>query len=169
MANPITFQGVAAPDFRSSNSMQNEAVKSLLLAGQQIKDAVGAYTQKRVDRNQALLQDYINQAKTPEELQSESFKQGYANLVSSFKGEVDPLKASGYLDGRLDSLTKRMADQTSIEANQFKLAQDKINAPIQTDLFRTQLGNAEEALRFAQANNPNVIAKNKVDADVALA
>ena len=168
MATP-TWNQIAAPNFGAGNYLIAQAMEQLSKATTGFKSIADQYKDTVQKRNLGLIQEYVNSAKTPEELQSESFKQRYANLVSSFKGEVDPLKASGYLDGRIDSLTKRAADQTSVEANQFKLAQDKINAPIQTDLFRTQLGNAEEALRFAQANNPNVIAKNKVDADVALA
>lgn len=154
--------GVAKLDFSDSNQMTaiaNASMKnlqdSLTKTGADYQDAVRR-------RNYGLLQDYINQAKSPDELQGEQFQQGYKNLLNTLNNEYDPTVVGKYLDDRGDVLTKRANDALSLQRDEFGFEQEQLKA--NTNAAMNNIlglsGDAQTAaIQQAQANglyDPNV-------------
>ena len=118
----ITWNNVAAPDLGESNSLFAQAIQSLKDAGIGLKDTAKDYQTVVRNKSHAILQDYINSAKTPEELQSEAFNIGFKNLQATLANEYDAVKVNEYRDTRGDVLTKRAGDAVAFEANKFALS-----------------------------------------------
>ena len=117
----INWNNVAAPNLDESNSLFAQAIASLKDAGAGLKDTAKDYQTVVRNRNHAILQDYINSAKTPEELQSEGFQTGLAKLTGNMAGEYDALAKAQLVNKAYDSLLSRKANQVSIDTNQFNL------------------------------------------------
>lgn len=166
MSNRITFDAVNTPDFRGANLL-------LTQGGQQYQDAIkgltdtlkGIQTDVR-SKNDALIQNYINQA-TAEQLQSPEGRQGFQELLNGFGNEYSYEKAYKDLDARTDVLQQRanagleqqklqqglkIGDQT-LESNTEKLNQDKFtNAQSRyTQRFGLAKDDIERAAVLAEA------------------
>ncbi len=118
----IIWNNVAAPDLGENNSLFAQAIQSLKDAGAGLKDTAKDYQTVVRNRSHAILQDYINSAKTPEELQSEAFNTGFKNLQATLANEYDAVKVNEYKDNAVDKLTKRAGDAVALEANRFALS-----------------------------------------------
>lgn len=138
MSNRITFDAINTPDFRGANSL-------LVSGGQQYQDAIkgltdtlkGVQTEVR-SKNDALVQAYINQATTAEQLQSPEFRQGFQDTLSRLGNEYDAGVANKSLDTRVDTLKDRQLKEQQLsqaemnlklgkqtyDTNETKLAQD---------------------------------------------
>lgn len=121
----ITWNNVAAPNLGESNSLFAQAIASLKDAGAGLKDTAKDYQTVVRNKSHAILQDYINSAKTPEELQSEAFNTGFKNLQATLANEYDAVKVNDYRDSAVDKLTKRAGDAVALERNQFGLTNEK--------------------------------------------
>jgi len=132
----IIWNNVAAPNLGESNSLFAQAIQSLKDAGAGLKDTAKDYQTVVRNRNHGILQDYINSAKTPEELQSEAFNTGFKNLQATLANEYDAVKVNEYRDTRGDVLTKRAGDAVALDLN-------KLNLTSGTRKENTALGMAE--------------------------
>ena len=121
----IIWNNVAAPNLGESNSLFAQAIQSLKDAGAGLKDTAKDYQTVVRNRSHAILQDYINSAKTPEELQSEAFNIGFKNLQATLANEYDPVKVNEYRDTRGDVLTKRAGDAVALKRNTLGLTTDQ--------------------------------------------
>lgn len=121
----ITWNNVAAPNLGESNSLFTQAIQSLKDAGTGLKDTAKDYQTVVRNKSHAILQDYINSAKTPEELQSEAFNTGFKNLQATLANEYDAVKVIDYRDSAVDKLTKRAGDAVALERNTLGLTTDK--------------------------------------------
>ena len=122
----IIWNNVAAPNLGESNSLFTQAIQSLKDAGAGLKDTAKDYQTVVRNKSHAILQDYINSAKTPEELQSEAFNTGFKNLQATLANEFDAVKVNEYRDTRGDVLTKRAGDAVALERNTLGLTTDKL-------------------------------------------
>lgn len=129
----ITWNNVAAPNLGESNSLFTQAIQSLKDAGIGLKDTAKDYQTVVRNRSHAILQDYINSAKTPEELQSEAFNIGFKNLQATLANEYDAVKVNEYRDTRGDVLTKRAGDAVALKRNQFGLDQEQLAAKMRAN------------------------------------
>ena len=132
----ITWNNVAAPNLGESNSLFAQAIQSLKDAGTGLKDTAKDYQTVVRNRSHAILQDYINSAKTPEELQSEAFNIGFKNLQATLANEYDAVKVNEYRDSAVDKLTKRAGDAVALDLN-------RLNLTSNTRKENTALGMAE--------------------------
>lgn len=132
----ITWNNVAAPNLGESNSLFTQAIQSLKDAGTGLKDTAKDYQTTIRNRNHAILQEYINSAKTPEELQSEAFNTGFKNLQATLANEYDAVKVNDYRDSAVDKLTKRAGDAVALDLNRLSLTSN-------TRKENTALGMAE--------------------------
>jgi len=164
----ITWNNVAAPNLGESNSLFAQAIQSLKDAGTGLKDTAKDYQTVVRNRSHAILQDYINSAKTPEELQSEAFNTGFKNLQATLANEYDAVKVNDYRDSAVDKLTKRAGDAVALEANKWNLQHNKDKAPTELALGLLNLTNAQMDADFKAKNNPLVLDTNTVARDVAL-
>lgn len=121
----INWNNVAAPDLGESNSLFAQAIQSLKDAGTGLKDTAKDYQTVVRNKSHAILQDYINSAKTPEELQSEAFNTGFKNLQATLANEYDAVKVNDYRDNAVDKLTKRAGDAVALKRNTLGLATDQ--------------------------------------------
>ena len=107
------------------------------------------------------MQDYINSAKTPEELQSEAFNTGFKNLQATLANEYDAVKVNDYRDSAVDKLTKRAGDAVALKRNEFGLSQeqlaaDKIKGTAELYALRNDpMAYAAKEAELAQANRLN--------------
>lgn len=154
--NKITWNNVAAPNLGESNNLFTQAIQSLKDAGTGLKDTAKDYQTVVRNRNHGILQDYINSAKTPEELQSEAFNTGFKNLQATLASEYDPVKVNEYRDTRGDVLTKRAGDAVALERNTLGLTTDKKAIATQNAMNKI-LGSTgaarEQALADAKASD----------------
>ena len=123
-----TWNQIAAPNFSAGNDLIAQAMDQLTKATTGFKSIADQYKDTIQKRNLGLIQEYVNSAKTPEELQSEAFKTGLANLTKPMGGDYDTLAKAQLVDKAYDSLLSRKANQVSISSNEFRLAQDKLEA-----------------------------------------
>ena len=130
----ITWNNVAAPSLGESNSLFTQAIQSLKDAGIGLKDTAKDYQTVVRNRSHAILQDYINSAKTPEELQSEAFNIGFKNLQATLANEYDAVKVNEYKDNAVDKLTRRAGDAVALERNTLGLTTDKLKTEQDTNL-----------------------------------
>ena len=121
----INWNNVAAPNLGESNSLFAQAIQSLKDAGAGLKDTAKDYQTVVRNKSHAILQDYINSAKTPEELQSEAFNTGFKNLQATLANEYDAVKVNDYRDNAVDKLTKRAGDAVALKRNTLGLATDE--------------------------------------------
>lgn len=117
----IIWNNVAAPNLGESNSLFTQAIQSLKDAGAGLKDTAKDYQTVVRNKSHAILQDYINSAKTPEELQSEAFNTGFKNLQATLANEYDAVKVNDYRDSAVDKLTKRAGDAVALDLNRLNL------------------------------------------------
>jgi len=120
MATP-TWNQLAAPNFSAGNSLIVQAMDQLTKAGEGLQGVAKNYKDTLYKRNLGLIQEYVNSAKTPEELQSEGFQTGLAKLTGTMAGEYDTLAKAQIVDKATDTLLSRKANQVSIDTNQFNL------------------------------------------------
>ena len=132
----INWNNVAAPDLGESNNLFAQAIASLKDAGAGLKDTAKDYQTVVRNRSHAILQDYINSAKTPEELQSEAFNIGFKNLQATLANEYDAVKVNDYRDSAVDKLTRRAGDAVALDLN-------RLNLTSNTRKENTALGMAE--------------------------
>ena len=121
----INWNNVAAPNLGESNSLFTQAIQSLKDAGIGLKDTAKDYQTVVRNKSHAILQDYINSAKTPEELQSEAFNIGFKNLQATLANEYDAVKVNEYKDNAVDKLTRRAGDAVALKRNTLGLATDQ--------------------------------------------
>ena len=121
----INWNNVAAPNLGESNSLFAQAIQSLKDAGAGLKDTAKDYQTVVRNKSHAILQDYINSAKTPEELQSEAFNTGFKNLQATLANEYDAVKVNDYRDSAVDKLTRRAGDAVALKRNTLGLATDQ--------------------------------------------
>ena len=121
----INWNNVAAPNLGESNSLFAQAIQSLKDAGIGLKDTAKDYQTVVRNKSHAILQDYINSAKTPEELQSEAFNTGFKNLQATLANEYDAVKVNDYRDTRGDVLTKRAGDAVALKRNTLGLTTEQ--------------------------------------------
>ena len=93
-----------------------------------MKDTAKDYQTVVRNKSHAILQEYINSAKTPEELQSEAFNIGFKNLQATLANEYDAVKVNEYRDSAVDKLTKRAGDAVALKRNEFGLSQEQLAA-----------------------------------------
>ena len=157
----INWNNVAAPNLGESNSLFAQAIQSLKDAGIGLKDTAKDYQTVVRNRSHAILQDYINSAKTPEELQSEAFNTGFKNLQATLANEYDAVKVNDYRDSAVDKLTKRAGDAVALKRNEFGLSQeqlaaDKIKGTAELYALRNDpMAYAAKEAELAQANRLN--------------
>jgi len=149
----ITWNNVAAPNLGESNSLFAQAIQSLKDAGAGLKDTAKDYQTVVRNRSHAILQDYINSAKTPEELQSEAFNIGFKNLQATLANEYDAVKVNEYRDSAVDKLTKRAGDAVALDLN-------RLNLTSNTRKENTALGMAELQ---GLVDNPTAYAAKKAE------
>lgn len=149
----IIWNNVAAPSLGESNSLFAQAIQSLKDAGAGLKDTAKDYQTVVRNKSHAILQDYINSAKTPEELQSEAFNTGFKNLQATLANEYDPVKVNEYRDTRGDVLTKRAGDAVALDLN-------RLNLTSNTRKENTALGMAELQ---GLVDNPTAYAAKKAE------
>lgn len=121
----INWNNVAAPNLGESNSLFTQAIASLKDAGAGLKDTAKDYQTVVRNKSHAILQDYINSAKTPEELQSEAFNTGFKNLQATLANEYDAVKVNEYRDNAVDKLTRRASDTVALKRNTLGLTTDR--------------------------------------------
>ena len=126
----LTWNSVSVPNFSGANNLIALAVEQLSKAGTGLQQTAKDYQTTVRNRNLGLIQDYVNSAKSPEELQSEAFQTGLAKLTGSMGGEYDTLAKAQLVDKAYDSLLSRKANQVSVARNEFGLDQDKLTAKI---------------------------------------
>lgn len=143
----ITWNNVAAPNLGESNSLFTQAIQSLKDAGIGLKDTAKDYQTVVRNRSHAILQDYINSAKTPEELQSEAFNTGFKNLQATLANEYDAVKVNDYRDSAVDKLTRRAGDAVALKRNTLGLATDQ--QAVDTNDMMNRIFTAPEAERPA--------------------
>lgn len=124
----ISWNNVAAPNLGESNSLFAQAIASLRDAGAGLQTTAKDYQTVVRNKNLGLIQEYVNSAKTPEELQSEGFQIGLANLIKPMRNEYDALAKAQLVDKAADTLLSRKANQVSIARNEFGLSQDQLTA-----------------------------------------
>ena len=149
----ITWNNVAAPSLGESNSLFTQAIQSLKDAGIGLKDTAKDYQTVVRNRSHAILQDYINSAKTPEELQSEAFNTGFKNLQATLANEYDAVKVNDYRDSAVDKLTRRAGDAVALDLN-------RLNLTSNTRKENTALGMAELQ---GLVDNPTAYAAKKAE------
>ncbi len=149
----IIWNNVAAPNLGESNSLFTQAIQSLKDAGVGLKDTAKDYQTVVRNRSHAILQDYINSAKTPEELQSEAFNIGFKNLQATLANEYDAVKVNEYRDSAVDKLTKRAGDAVALDLN-------RLNLTSNTRKENTALGTAE---LLGLVDNPIAYAAKKAE------
>lgn len=120
MATP-TWNQIAAPNFSAGNDLIAQAMEQLTKATTGFKSIADQYKDTIQKRNLGLIQEYVNSAKTPEELQSEAFKTGLDNITRNMGGDYDTLAKAQLVDKAYDSLLSRKANQVSIASNEFNL------------------------------------------------
>lgn len=120
----ITWNNIAAPNFGAANELFKQAQDNLLNVGATLTATAKGYQDAIRKRNTGLIQEYINSARTPEELQSEAFQVGYQNLVNTLAKEYDPVAMNQYKDSRGDVLTKRASDALNYTQAKTKIEQD---------------------------------------------
>ena len=120
----ITWNNIAAPNFGAANELFKQAQDNLLNVGATLTATAKGYQDAIRKRNTGLIQEYINSARTPEELQSEAFQVGYQNLVNTLAKEYDPVVMNQYKDSRGDVLTKRASDTLNYTQAKAKIEQD---------------------------------------------
>jgi len=120
MATP-TWNQLAAPNFSAGNSLIVQAMDQLTKAGEGLQGVAKNYKDTLYKRNLGAIQEYVNSAKTPEELESEGFRSGLAKLTGTMAGEYDTLAKAQIVDKAADTLLSRKANQVSIDTNQFNL------------------------------------------------
>lgn len=120
MATPVWNQ-LAAPNYSAANGLIAQAMSQLTKAGEGLQGVAKEYKDTIQNRNLGLIQEYINSAKTPEELQSEGFQTGLAKLTENMRGEYDTSAKAQLVNKATDTLLSRKANQVSIDTNQFNL------------------------------------------------
>ena len=120
MATP-TWNQITAPNFSAGNSLIVQAMDQLTKAGEGLQGVAKDYKDTLYKRNLGAIQEYVNSAKTPEELESEGFRSGLAKLTGTMAGEYDTLAKAQIVDKAADTLLSRKANQVSIDTNQFNL------------------------------------------------
>lgn len=120
MATP-TWNQIAAPNFSAGNDLIAQAMNQLTKATTGFKSIADQYKDTVQKRNLGLIQEYVNSAKTPEELQSEAFQTGLTKLTGNMGGDYDTLAKAQLVDKAYDSLLSRKANQVSIASNEFNL------------------------------------------------
>ena len=143
----INWNNIAAPSLGESNSLFTQAIQSLKDAGIGLKDTAKDYQTVVRNRSHAILQDYINSAKTPEELQSEAFNTGFKNLQATLANEYDAVKVNDYRDSAVDKLTRRAGDAVALKRNTLGLATDQ--QAVDTNDMMNRIFTAPEAERPA--------------------
>lgn len=123
-----TWNQIAAPNFSAGNDLIAQAMNQLTKATTGFKSIADQYKDTIQKRNLGLIQEYVNSAKTPEELQSEAFQTGLTKLTGNMGGDYDTLAKAQLVDKAYDSLLSRKANQVSIDSNEFRLAQDQLEA-----------------------------------------
>jgi len=124
----ITWNNIAAPNFSAANELFKQAQDNLLNVGATLTATAQGYQDAIRKRNTGLIQEYINSARTPEELQSEAFQVGYQNLVNTLDKEYDPVAMNQYKDSRGDVLTKRASDALTLKSNEFTFGRNQKKA-----------------------------------------
>lgn len=124
----ITWNNIAAPNFSAANELFKQAQDNLLNVGATLTATAKGYQDAIRKRNIGLIQEYLNTAKTPEELQSDSFKQGYANLLKGLSNEYDPTFAAQAVGQQGDLLTKRANDALTLKSNKFTFGRNQKKA-----------------------------------------
>ena len=127
MATP-TWNQITAPNFSAGNSLIVQAMDQLTKAGEGLQGVAKDYKDTLYKRNLGAIQEYVNSAKTPEELESEGFRTGLARLTGTMAGEYDTLAKAQIVDKAADTLLSRKANQVSIARNEFGLDQDRLTA-----------------------------------------
>jgi hypothetical protein len=155
MATP-TWNQITAPNFSAGNDLIAQAMAQLTKATTGFKSIADEYKDTIQKRNLGLIQEYVNSAKTPEELQSEAFQTNLAKLTGNMAGEYDTLAKAQIVDGAKDKLTTRALNSLNLESGQFDLGQKRLRAPTELDLLQTNALNAKQ-----------VLATNEVAANVA--
>ena len=143
----INWNNVAVPDLGKNNSLFTQAIQSLKDAGIGLKDTAKDYQTVVRNKSHAILQDYINSAKTPEELQSEAFNTGFKNLQATLANEYDAVKVNDYRDSAVDKLTRRAGDAVALKRNTLGLATDQ--QAVDTNDMMNRIFTAPEAERPA--------------------
>ena len=143
----INWNNIAAPDLSDSNILFAQAIQSLKDAGTGLKDTAKDYQTVVRNKSHAILQDYINSAKTPEELQSEAFNTGFKNLQATLANEYDAVKVNDYRDSAVDKLTRRAGDAVALKRNTLGLATDQ--QAVDTNDMMNRIFTAPEAERPA--------------------
>lgn len=116
-----TWNQIAAPNFSAGNDLIAQAMEQLSKATTGFKSIADQYKDTIQKRNLGLIQEYVNSAKTPEELQSEAFQTGLTKLTGNMGGDYDTLAKAQLVDKAYDSLLSRKANQVSIASNEFNL------------------------------------------------
>lgn len=127
MATP-TWNQITAPNFSAGNDLIAQAMAQLTKATTGFKSIADEYKDTIQKRNLGLIQEYVNSAKTPEELESEGFRTGLARLTGTMAGEYDTLAKAQIVDKAADTLLSRKANQVSVARNEFGLDQDRLTA-----------------------------------------
>ena len=116
-----TWNQITAPNFSAGNYLIAQAMDQLTKATTGFKSIADECKDTIQKRNLGLIQEYVNSAKTPEELQSEGFQAGLAKLTGNMGGDYDTLAKAQLVDKAYDILLSRKANQVSIASNEFNL------------------------------------------------
>lgn len=121
----IEFRNLAMPDFSDSNQLLRSSGATVQDAFKGITDTLKAVQTDVRARNGAILQEYINKARSQEDLQNPEFIAGYNALRDSMQ-EVDLPQVNKYLDDRNDVLVQRATNQAGLQHVENQLLQDPV-------------------------------------------
>ncbi len=144
---PIEFKPIAAPDFSKTLEALSKAGDSYKDVFKGLQTTLDGVQTNVVNRNNATLQDYINKAATPEELQGADFQVGLQNLKDSMDKNFSALDVNKYADTRVDTLRQRANDIFNAQKAQAEYGQ------LQKD-WKTK--NASQNAAMALLANPAV-------------
>lgn len=126
MATP-TWNQITAPNFSAGNSLIVQAMDQLTKAGEGLQGVAKDYKDTLYKRNLGAIQEYVNSAKTPEELESEGFRTGLAKLTGTMAGEYDTLAKAQIVDGAKDKLTTRALNTLNLDRGSFNFGEEQRN------------------------------------------
>lgn len=139
MSNQINWNQLATPNFSASNDLLTDAYKRQQNAVKGLTDMVKGVETDTKNRNYATLMNFVNAAKSTDELQSDVYKQRYQNLYDSFGGVIDAEKAAKLNDERMGILHKFTLAEQQIRGNDQTYQHNAVMNPITEDTAKFTL------------------------------
>lgn len=153
----IEWRPINAPSFGESNALRKAAMDSMNTGLGQVAQ-VGKDLQSIIRKNNmGALQQYVNQAATPEQMQDATFQQGYQNLMNSLGNEYDAQEAVKYVDTRGDTLRQRALAELNLQKTRMDIDHTTAMNPMaqaaaQLNLDSERIKYDEEKANIARAD-----------------